>query len=186
MPRNGDDARRRLQQAALELVQEHGYDATTSAEIAARAGLTERTFFRHFSDKREALFEEDPRLRPALTEAMAEAAQGLPPLEIVLQALRSVGPRLEENRAFTAPRQPIIAATPALRERADAKTAALISLLAAGLRQRGVEAKLAALAAQVGMAAFSYAARAWFEDPTETFDVHLTQAFQALNRMSPG
>lgn len=184
MPRNGDDARRRLQEAALELVRERGYDATTSAEIAARAGLTERTFFRHFPDKREALFEEDPRLRPTLSAAVAEAAADLPPLEVMRHALSAAGPLLEENRAFTEPRLPIVAVTAALRERAEAKAAALTALLAAGLQRRGVEAKLAALAAQVGMAAFSYASRAWFEDPGQTFDLHLARAFTALGAMS--
>ena len=57
MPRSGDEARRRLQQATLELFQQKGFDATTAAEIAERAGVTERTFFRHFADKREALFD---------------------------------------------------------------------------------------------------------------------------------
>ena len=50
------DARGRLVKAAMELYGERGFEQTTVAEIAERAGLTERTFFRHFADKREVLF----------------------------------------------------------------------------------------------------------------------------------
>jgi AcrR family transcriptional regulator len=184
MPRNGDDARRRLQDAALQLYRERGYERTTTAEIAAHAGVTERTYFRHFADKREVLFEEDPRLRPALTRGVAGAPGGLAPLEVLLATLRSIGPLLEENRGFTAPRLAIIAGAPPLRERAEAKTAALTALLAEALRARGVEGKLATLAAQTGMAAFSYAARGWFEDPSASFETHLDRAFQALRGLS--
>jgi AcrR family transcriptional regulator len=184
MPRNGDDARRRLQQAALEMFQEHGYEATTTAEIAARAGVTERTYFRHFVDKREVLFAEDPRLRAVLTSGVVEAPEDLGPLRVLQRAFLSVGPLLEENRPFTEPRIAVIAGTPALRERAEAKTASLIALLAAALQRRGVEAKLATLAAQIGMAAFSYAARAWFEDPTHALDVHMTRALHELHQLS--
>ena len=183
MPRNGHEARRRLQQSALELVQARGYDAVTTAEIAARAGVTERTFFRHFADKREILFEEDPRLRPALTVAVAEAPATLAPLQIMLQAFRSLEPMLEENRAFTEPRLAIVAATPALLERADAKAASLTALLADALERRGVEAKLARLAARVGMAASSHAASAWREDPSLSLETHLTLAFQTLRAL---
>ena len=77
MPRSGDDARRRLQQAALELFRERGYEATTTAEIAARAGVTERTFFRHFADKREVLFEGPEILNRSLTAAIAAAPKNL-------------------------------------------------------------------------------------------------------------
>jgi hypothetical protein len=56
MTRWEPNARGRLEQAALALYGERGFENTTVAEIAARAGLTERTFFRHFADKREVLF----------------------------------------------------------------------------------------------------------------------------------
>lgn len=184
MPRNGEDARRRLQDAALELYRERGYERTTTAEIAARAGLTERTYFRHFADKREVLFEEDPRLRPMLTAEVAGTPECAEPLEILLRAFRSIGPLLNENRAFTEPRMEIIAGAPALRERAEAKTASLVSVLGDALHRKGVEEKRASLAAKVGMAAFSYAARSWFEDPSQPFDIHLTRAFEALHQLS--
>src|SRR6201996_7488004 len=155
------DVRARLQQAALELYREHGFERTTTAEIAAHAGVTERTFFRHFADKREILFDEDPRLRPALAAAVAAAAPTLSPMEVLLRTFRSLETMLEENRPFTGPRLEIIARTPALQERADAKAASLTALLASALEARGVETDLALLAAQAGMAAFGYAAQRW-------------------------
>jgi AcrR family transcriptional regulator len=176
--------RRRLQQAALELFRERGYEATTSAEIAAHAGVTERTFFRHFPDKREILFDEDPRLRGTLSAAVADAPDALAPMEILLRAFADLEPMLRENRPFTEPRMAIIASTPALRERAEAKSASLTAVLAAALQQRGIEAKLAALAARAGMAAFGHAAASWRETPSLGLQVHLERAFRTLRALS--
>ncbi|MGZ3401897.1 MAG: helix-turn-helix domain-containing protein [Phenylobacterium sp.] len=186
-PGSRQDVRGRLQQAALELFQQRGYDATTSAEIAARAGVTERTFFRHFADKREILFEEDPRLRPTLTVSVADAPEAMSPLQVVLRALASLQPMLEANRPFTEPRMALIAAAPARRERAEATGAAGAALLAAALQRRGVEERLAGLAARTGMAAFGYAASAWREDPSRDLEAHLARALEALQALSsPG
>jgi AcrR family transcriptional regulator len=184
MPRSGEEARRRLQQAALELFRERGYEATTTAEIAAKAGVTERTFFRHFPDKREALFDGEGAFRAALGDAVLAAPKDLSPMGALLCAFRSVEPVLEANRPFTEPRQAVIAQTPALQERVLTKTAGLIDALSAALRRRGVEAGAAMLAAQVGMAAFGYAANAWFEDPAPGLAAHLTHAFATLQDLS--
>ena len=111
-----------LQRAALNLFRKHGYDRTTAAEIASHAGVTERTFFRHFSDKPEVLFGGEARLRAALTARLDATPGGLAPLETLFRTFRSVQPLLKANRAFAKPRQKIISATPALagRERARA------------------------------------------------------------------
>ncbi len=184
MPRSGDDARRRLQQAALELFRERGYEATTTAEIAARAGLTERTFFRHFPDKREALFDGEEAFRVALSDGVLSAPADLSPMGALVHAFRSVEGMLAANRSFSGPRQAVIAQSPALQERVRTKTAGLVDALAAALRRRGLDEGAAALAAQVGMAAFSHATRAWFADPTPGMDPHLTRAFEALQDLS--
>jgi AcrR family transcriptional regulator len=184
VPRSGADARRRLQQAALELYRERGFDQTTTAEIAARAGVNERTFFRHFPDKREVLFDGEADLRAALTQAVAEAPDGLPPLGVLFFAFRKVERFLEDNRPFAEPRLQLIAATPALRERDLAKAASLADAAAAALRQRGVAGQLAGLAAQTGWAAFHHAAQAWIDDPSQSLDTHLLQAFDDLRTLS--
>ena len=184
MPRSGAEARRRLQQAALELYRERGFDQTTTAEIAARAGVNERTFFRHFPDKREVLFDGQAALRTALMQAVAEAPEDLRPLEILLCAFRKAGRILEENRPFSEPRLEVIAATPALRERELAKAASLTDAVAEALRQRDVTDRLAGLAAQTGWAAFHQAAQAWIDDPSQSLDAHLLQAFDDLHALS--
>ncbi len=184
MPRNGEPARRRLQQAALELFAERGYEQTTASEIAARAGVTERTFFRHFPDKREVLFDGQITLKTALTSAIAEAPAVLEPLETLYWAFRSVEQILEDNRPFSVPRQQVIAETPALQERELAKEAALTGDLVRALRGRGADERLATLAAQTGWAAFHYAVSAWFAAPSRGLGVYLDNAFDELCRLS--
>ena len=170
----------------MELFGERGYEATTAAEIAARAGLTERTFFRHFADKREALFDGEDAFRAALTDAVLAAPEGATPMDALLLAFRSVERTLETNRPLTEPRHAVIAQTPALQERVLTKTAGLTDALSQALARRGVEPGLATLAAQVGMAAFAYATRAWFYEPEPGLDAHLARAFAELRDLFPG
>src|SRR5215216_1953184 len=152
MPKNSAEVHRSLQQAALELFRERGYDQTTAAEIAARAGVTERTFFRHFADKRDILFDREASVQAALTEAIASAPADLAPMQVLLLAFHGMEAIYEDNRSFSEPRQAIIAVTPALRERELTKIASMIAVLASALEQRGVDSKLSTLAAQVGTA----------------------------------
>ncbi|GHE84143.1 TetR family transcriptional regulator [Amycolatopsis deserti] len=184
MPRSGAEARRRLQQAALELYQERGFDQTTAAEIAARAGVNERTFFRHFPDKREVLFDGETDLRAALMRAVAEAPEGLEPFEVLLYAFGKSARNLEDNRPFSEPRWKVIAVTPALRERELAKHAWLTDAVAEALRQRGTGDTVADLAARTGWAAYQHAVQAWIDDPGEGLDAHLRRAFDELRALS--
>jgi AcrR family transcriptional regulator len=177
MPRSGAPARDRLVQAALELYSERGYDQTTTAEIAARAGVTERTFFRHFTDKREVLFSVEVSVREALARSLADVPVTVSPLPTVLQAFRSMAPDLESNRPHVEVRRRVIAATPALIERELAKAAALSVVVADALRARGLPDWRAALLAQVGTAAFLHAIHTWEADPSGDLDALIVQAF---------
>ena len=183
MAKNEDGVRDRLQRAALELFRERGYDRTTATEIAARAGVTERTFFRHFPDKREVLFDGEAVLRVALTAAVANAPDGLGPLDMLFRAFRSVQPAFEGNRPYAKPRHEVISVTPALFERELAKTAALADALAAALAARGVAQTRAVLAARTGMAAFIQAVVAWLDDPGPGLGGHLDLAFRELKSL---
>jgi AcrR family transcriptional regulator len=183
MPRNSEDVRRRLQEAALELYRDQGYDQTTAAEIAARAGVTERTFFRHFPDKREVFFEGEAAFRDSLLEAIARAPAGLTPLQLLRQAYRSVEAWAEANRPLAEPRHQVIDKTPALKERQLAKTAALTTALSEALQHRGIEPRLAALAIQTVQAALVYAAETWKEEPGSPLGPHIDRAFQALEEL---
>ena len=184
MPRDGGPARLRLLQAALELYEKHGFDQVTTAEIAARAGVTERTFYRHFPDKREVLFDGERRLREALVAAVTDAPENLAPLPTLLRAFRVVAPTLVANRPLSEPLRRVIAVTPALRERAQAKSAMLTEALASALRDRGVSDSAASLAAHVGMAAFSHVAALWFQDPERDPDELLREAFEDLQALT--
>ena len=167
----------------MELYGERGFDQTTTAEIAARAGVNERTFFRHFPDKREVLFDGEAALRAALVQAVTAAPDGSEPLEVLLLAFRRAGRILEDNRPFSEPRLAVIAATPALRERELTKAASLAAAMAQALQERGVSDRLAVLAAHVGWATFHAAAQAWIEAPSRDLDPPLTYAFQNLRAL---
>lgn len=175
-----DDVRTRLQAAALELFRERGYDRTTAAAVAARASVTERTFFRYFPDKREVLFDGEAKVRAALTASIANAPVNVGPLDTLFQAFRSFQPMLEDKWSYAKPRHEIISATPALHERELAKIAALTDALADALKARGVADLRAVLAARIGMAAFVHATIAWLEDPTIGFGKRLDLASHEL------
>lgn len=161
MTRWEPNARGRLELAALELYSERGYDQTTVAEIAGRAGLTERTFFRHFADKREVLFYGSGMLQDALVQGIADAPDGLSPIDAVGAALAAAAEPLEERRELSRQRQAVVAATPELRERELIKLATLAAALADALRERGVTDPTASLAAEAGMAVFKVAFQRW-------------------------
>ncbi|MET9167671.1 TetR/AcrR family transcriptional regulator [Streptomyces cellulosae] len=165
MSRWKPDARGRLEKAALELYNAKGFDATTVAEIAARAGLTERTFFRHFTDKREVLFPNNNPLADLLTKATTNAPTDLPPLEVITHALTQAAPLFEERADLVRQRQAVITANPSLQERELAKLAALATTLTHALRKRGLNTATAALAADIGIATFKAAFEHWTNDP---------------------
>jgi AcrR family transcriptional regulator len=184
LPRDGEKVRRRLQEAALELYQEGGYDRVTAAQIAEKAGVTGRTFFRHFADKREVLFGGEDEFADALTEAIGNAPEGAAPLETLFHAFRTVEPIFVANRPFASRRQAVIASNPALQERAQMKTQGLMVVMVTALIARGVPERLARLAAQMGLAAMNSAVLAWFDSGTDDLDRHLTQAFDDLRALS--
>src|SRR5262245_24240257 len=101
MPRSGEAARRRLKQAALELFSQHGFDQTPVEAIAARAGVTERTFYRHFADKREMVFDGETELRDLLVRAVAAVPHGTKPLPTLLAAFHETVPLFERNRPLS-------------------------------------------------------------------------------------
>ena len=185
MAEHADPVNIRLQRAALDLFRERGYDRTTAAEIAERAGVTERTFFRYFPDKREVLFDGEAVLRSALLRSIADTPNEVGPLATLLRAFRSVQSLLEDNRPISVPRHAVISGTPALQEREQAKIAALADALAIALKSRGATDLQAVLAARTGMAAFALATVAWIEHPGLGLGARLDLAFDELAAMLP-
>lgn len=180
MPRSGAAARDRLERAALELYDERGYDQTTAADIAARAGVTARTFFRHFADKREVLFHLETALHAEMRTALAAVPGDVAPLDAVLRAFRSMGPVIAEGRERAAVRHRVIAASPPLQERQHAKAAATEALVAEALRERGVAGWRAQVLAGACAAALGYAVRTWAADLSTDYEDLVTRGFEAL------
>jgi AcrR family transcriptional regulator len=158
------DARGRLGKAALDLYRERGFENTTVAEIAARAGLTERTFFRHFTDKREVLFAGAGALQELLVDTVAGAPDTATPIDAVAMGLEAAAAVLQEGREFSLQRQAVIATTPELQERELIKLASLASALAVVLRKRGTKDPAASLAAEAGIAVFKVAFERWIHE----------------------
>jgi AcrR family transcriptional regulator len=158
------DARGRLAKAAMELYAERGFEQTTVAEIAARAGLTERTFFRHFADKREVLFYGMEMARDLLMLAVAEAPASATPMAAVCAAFEAFGAVLQENPERVRLRDAIVSANAELRERELIKLAAFASAVAGALRDRGVQQQAASLAAEAGVAVFKVAFARWINE----------------------
>ena len=167
MARWEPDSRGRLEAAALALYGERGFDDTTVAEIAGRAGLTERTFFRYFADKREVLFSGAGALQELLVSAVASAPDSAAPIDAVVAALEGAGAMLQERREFARQRQSIITANAELRERELIKLASLASALADALRQRGVADPAASLTAETGIAVFKVAFECWVDESNQ-------------------
>jgi AcrR family transcriptional regulator len=167
MTRWEPNGRGRLEQAALALYGERGFENTTVAEIATRAGLTERTFFRHFADKREVLFSGADALQELLVSSVADAPDSVAPIDAVVAALEAAGALLQQRREYARQRQAIIAANPELQERELIKLASLASATADTLRRRGVSDPAASLTAEAGIAVFRIAFERWVPESNQ-------------------
>lgn len=158
-------ARERLQSAALELFAEQGFARTTVAEITARAGLTTRTFFRYFADKREVLFAGEDQLPALIQQAIGNAPADLAPLEAISHGLDEFASTLFEGRRnWVRTRRAIVDSDELLREREQRKYMLAAEAAERGLRTRGVDDLSAAIAAQLGLAVFRVAVLRWSSD----------------------
>jgi AcrR family transcriptional regulator len=166
MARWEPDSKRRLAEAAFALYAERGFENTTVAEIANRAGLTERTFFRHFADKREVLFAGSEVFQQAMVSAVADAPESSPPLEAVAAGLEAAAAQIP-GREMARQRSAIIAANPELRERELIKFASLSEALSDTLRGRGLEDPAASLLAGAALTVFRVAFERWTEADDE-------------------
>lgn len=187
MPRSGRESRVRLQSAALELIAERGFEAVTTAEIAERAGVTERTFFRHFGDKREVLFEGENLLADWVATAFAAVPQDISAAQTMHRVIADIVPLLEQNRPNADRLEAITAETPALAERAASKEARLIELIADLLSERGEPEFEAQLIARASWSVLVVAMRAWRKAQCRTdLQTQVSRAFAALDRLTSG
>jgi AcrR family transcriptional regulator len=179
------DAKGRLEKAAFELFVERGFDQTTTAEIAGRAGLTERTFFRHFADKREVLFQGSAALLAVIVEQVAAAPADATPMEAAVVGIRAGAGVLEQYRERSAPRQALIVANPELQEREAVKMAGIAAAVAQTLRTRGVPEPAASLTAEAGIAVFRVAFVRWVATgQVQPFPEVIDEALAELRRLT--
>jgi len=187
MSRWEPNARGRLERAAYELFRDQGYDQTTVADIAKRAGLTERTFFRHYADKREVLFGGAGSLQDELLRALDRVPPELPAIEAVRIAVEAMSTLMHGRRPFSLERQRIVAAHADLQERELIKRATLTAALAQGLQRRGVPEPAASFAAEIGIAAFFVGFGRWFDDPAQRELVEIVhEGFDQLKAVADG
>jgi AcrR family transcriptional regulator len=161
----------RLREAAMALYVERGFEQVTVAEIAEKAGVTARTFFRHFADKREVLFSGSAELQERLVAAVEEAPAGASPIEAVGAALDVAAEMLGGNRDWSLQRQRLIEAHADLRERELIKMADLAVAFAGALERRGVPEPLARVMGEAGTAVFRVAFERWVGEAGESQDL---------------
>ena len=174
MSRWAPNARERLETAALDQFVENGYEETTVAQIADRAGLNRATFFRHFADKREVLFGGEDVLSGLFGDAIRAASPDATLIECLQAALAAAEVVMTPHRRATAARRVlVVAANSELQERGLLKHARIAKSIAAALRERGADELTARLGAEVGMIAFSVAFEHWMkandEEPFRPF-----------------
>lgn len=187
MARWEPDSRGRLVQAALELYGERGFDDTTVAEIAQRAGLTERTFFRYFADKREVLFWGSAAMQDLMVSTVVDAPASAAPIDAIAAAVAAAGSIIEERAEFSRRRNTIVAANASLHERELIKLASLAAALTDALGRRGVGAVTAALAAEAGIAVFRVAVERWVHDADgRTLPQIVDELFDELRAVTAG
>jgi AcrR family transcriptional regulator len=172
MARWAPDAAVRLERAALELFAEQGYDATTVPQITERAGLTTRTFFRHYADKREVLFLREREFPAVVASVLAAAPPSLSPMELVMHGLQTVAERdLSRWRRELAVRRDVLRADERLRERELLKSAGLAAAIGHALVDHGVEPSTASMAARVAALLLDVALDDWLDGDAPLPDV---------------
>ncbi len=168
-----------LRQAALELFLEQGYDATGTAQVAAHAGVSEMTLFRHFPTK-EALLVDDP-FDPMIAAAVRSRPAAEPPMRAVSAGIREVLGQVDaRDLQVQRDRLRIIAQTPSLRGVIERNNEATVQALAAALSDRGVDETSAQIAAAAAIAGLSVALLAWAQAEELPLSDALNQALDVL------
>lgn len=167
--------------AAVDLYAEQGYDATTVAQIAERAGVTKSTFFRYFPDKRELLVAGQEALSALLAEGIAEAPATAGPLAAVAAGLERASSAMGPMNRELGPRlKAAVAASAELQERDALKSVGLAAAMTAALTARGVGDPTAQLAAELGVLAFKRGYAVWSEGDRDVDDELAPHALAAL------
>jgi len=191
MARWEPDARERLVRAALELFADRGFDDTTIPDITARAGLTTRSYFRHFPDKREVLFTDEDEMPTLAARLVLAAPAELTAFQVLARGVPTLAAAFENRREELLQRRKIIDSHDGLRERELRKMATLVDAITHAFGQRGTDDLTAAVVAETGVAIVKISLQRWMNTPgqdlasvlTETLNV-LTAAATAPNQVT--
>lgn len=183
MARWEPNPQQRLQEAAWTLFLERGYGVVTVADIAERAGLTKRSFFNHYADKREVLFAGSRAFEATVVEHLAGTDPAMNPVDAAVAALTTASVQdLKPYVVYAGARRELIASSIELQERDLIKTASLTAAIAAGLRDRHAAEKVASFAAKTAVAVFSAAYDDWTDEPAADFSALMAEALAGLRR----
>jgi AcrR family transcriptional regulator len=152
---------RRLQEAALAIFVDAGFNDVTVADIAARAEVSERTFFRYFATKEEVLFGESDMLLAEIITAIRQAPHLATPADLVRAAITRLTQLFEPERGKHRQRSAVINAEPALRERDLLKQSVWVTAIVAELVRRQIDPVRAATLAGAATAGFRAAYNDW-------------------------
>ncbi len=187
MARWQPDGTGRLQHAAVTLFLERGYANVSVADIADRAGLTKRTFFNHFPDKREVVFAGAPALVASILDHLDRVDEDVDALDACVMALTQAGEaELSAYREVAHLRSALIASSSELQERDLIKRAAMTSAIAEALARRGLADRQATLTAQVAVTIFTTAYQDWTEQPDADFETLMQHVLDDLRRSVNG
>ena len=185
MSRWPSGARERLERAALELFVEQGFADTTVPQITARAGLTTRTFFRHFADKREVLFAYQAELPALVARLLADIPASRNPMEVIAEALPMAAARIEGDLDYLRTRRAVVAADEGLRERELRKQSILSDAIRLGFLNRGVDELTSTLAAHTAVTAFTVGLSRWLDQEGEqSLSVFVHDTLTALKSLA--
>ncbi|GAA2141784.1 TetR/AcrR family transcriptional regulator [Glycomyces algeriensis] len=125
----------RLQEEALRLFDEQGYDATTIEQIAEAAGVSPSTFYRYFPVKEDVVVQDE--YDPLIVDVFESQQEGTAPLEALRAVLTALFREFtDEDIERVRRRVRMIFSVPALRARQVGQSAATERLLAQMVAQR--------------------------------------------------
>jgi AcrR family transcriptional regulator len=180
MPRWEQGSAERMKQAAMELFEEQGFEATSAVQIAERARVTTRTFFRYFPDKDEILFADADVLNEALVQELLRTPDLTQPLQAVVRTLTGYDWEKLGSREVLRRRSLMITSNPRLLERDLIKQHQMADGFRQALCERGIDPDIADLAASTGSQIFRTAYRKWLESNDNTDLTAITETVLSL------
>jgi AcrR family transcriptional regulator len=182
----GRETSRRIEEVALDLMIDRGYDEISPEEIADASGVSRRTFFRHFPGGKEELVLRDFARR---TELLHEALAARPPHEPALEALRqsvlASASSFDADREAALARARILESRPELFARMVAAQAldldALVNLIAVRLAVDPSVDMRPTILVSVSLTALTISLRIWMSGSARTMVDLVSEAFDLIS-----